>query len=236
MYTVEGRIRYSETDEQKRLTIPGLINYFQDCSTFQSEDIGAGLAYMEELHMVWVLASWQVEIKRLPVLGERIVVGTVPYDFKAFLGYRNFILMTPEGETLCIANSLWSLLDTDTKRPVNTPTDMKAKYPLEKALEMDYAVRKIPLSEERQGFPPFEVGPEHLDANHHVNNGKFISMAAGYLSEGFQVSRLRAEYKKQAFLGDRIYPHVFCNEDSCVVSLESEDKKPFVIVEFVKTV
>ena len=39
-YTIEGRLRYSEIDHLGTVTLPGIINYFQDCSTFQSEDIG----------------------------------------------------------------------------------------------------------------------------------------------------------------------------------------------------
>ena len=39
MYTFESRVRYSETDCEGKLTMASLINYFQDCSTFQSVDI-----------------------------------------------------------------------------------------------------------------------------------------------------------------------------------------------------
>ena len=45
MYTFESRIRYSETGSEGRLTMASLINYFQDCSTFHSEDLGLGVAY-----------------------------------------------------------------------------------------------------------------------------------------------------------------------------------------------
>ena len=60
MYTFDSRIRYSETDSEGKLTMASLINYFQDCSTFQSEDLGVGLEYFRENHMVWVLSSWQI--------------------------------------------------------------------------------------------------------------------------------------------------------------------------------
>ena len=42
MYTFDSRIRYSETDSEGKLTMASIINYFQDCSTFQSEDLGLG--------------------------------------------------------------------------------------------------------------------------------------------------------------------------------------------------
>ena len=59
MYTFESRIRYSETDSEGKLTMAALINYFQDCSTFQSEDLGLGVECLNREHLVWVLSSWQ---------------------------------------------------------------------------------------------------------------------------------------------------------------------------------
>ena len=45
MYTFESRVRYSEVDHTELITLPAIINYFQDCSTFQSEDLGVGIDY-----------------------------------------------------------------------------------------------------------------------------------------------------------------------------------------------
>lgn len=44
-YTIDGRIRFSEVDHTRRITLPGIVNYFQDCSTFQSEDLGLGIEH-----------------------------------------------------------------------------------------------------------------------------------------------------------------------------------------------
>ena len=49
MYAFDSRIRYSETDSEGRLTLNALLNYFQDCSTFHSEDVGLGIGYMKEI-------------------------------------------------------------------------------------------------------------------------------------------------------------------------------------------
>ena len=48
MYQFKSRVRYSETGVDARLSLMGIMNYMQDCSTFQSEDCGVGLAYLEE--------------------------------------------------------------------------------------------------------------------------------------------------------------------------------------------
>ena len=91
-YEFKSRVRYSEMGLDRRLTLSSLVNYFQDCSTFQSEECGCGLDYLAEQNRVWMVLSWQIEILRLPSLGERIRIQTWPYDFKDFYGMRNFAL------------------------------------------------------------------------------------------------------------------------------------------------
>ena len=47
MYSFNERIRYSELGENGELSLVGLLNLFQDCSTFQSEDLGLGIKYLQ---------------------------------------------------------------------------------------------------------------------------------------------------------------------------------------------
>ena len=42
------------------------LNYFQDCSTFQSEDLGIGVEYLRKMERVWVVSFWQVDINKYP--------------------------------------------------------------------------------------------------------------------------------------------------------------------------
>ena len=48
MYTFDSKVRYSEIDHRGTMTLPALINYFQDCSTFQSESLGFGVKAAKE--------------------------------------------------------------------------------------------------------------------------------------------------------------------------------------------
>ena len=232
MYTFDSKVRYSETDSEGKLTMASLINYFQDCSTFQSEELGVGLEYLRERNLVWVLSSWQIVVERYPELCEKVTVGTQPYDLKGFLGYRNFAMMDEKGEYIAKANSLWSLLNTETEKPCPVPEIMFEKYQLCPKLEMEYAPRKIAVPENGKVFEPIVVKKHHLDTNHHVNNQQFVGIAMDYLPEDFSIGQLRAEYKKQAFLDDVLYPYVAETEGKVVVALRNEANAPYVIVEF----
>ncbi len=232
MYLFDGRIRFSEVDSDGKLTLRALLNYFQDCSTFQSEDLGVGTGYLKERHLAWVLSSWQIVVERFPRLCERVRTGTLPYELKGFVGMRNFAMLTPGGEYLAKANSFWCLLDMDTGRPAPLTEAMREGYVLEEKLPMDYAPRKIPVPEGGEGREPIVVKKHHLDTNRHVNNGQYVDMALAFLPEGFTVSQMRAEYRKQAFLDDVLHPRVAAENDRYVVSLADAEGQPYVIVEF----
>ena len=232
MYFFDSRVRYSETDSEGKLTLASLINYFQDCTTFHSEDLGLGVDYLARHHLVWVLSSWQIVVERYPKLCEHVKVGTAPYEFKSFLGSRNFVMMTEGGEYLAKANSLWSLLNSDTGKPTAPPEEMLQGYTLYDRLEMDYAPRRIAVPEGGGDRESIIVKKHHLDSNHHVNNGQFVDMAMDFLPSDFVISQMRAEYKKQALLDDVLYPHVVQENCRTVVLLNDETGRPYVIVEF----
>lgn len=123
-YSFESRVRFSEIGENGCLDLPGVLDYFQDCCTFESEKTGLGMEVLKVQKRAWVLSAWQVVVKRYPKLGENIKVITIPYGFRGFIGMRNFILETAGGEKLAWANSYWSFINTETGVPEKlTPTD-----------------------------------------------------------------------------------------------------------------
>lgn len=232
MYSYQSRIRYSELDETGRLKLESLLDYFQDCSTFHSEDLGLGVEYLKERHMVWVMSSWQIVVSRYPGLGERVTVGTIPYDFKGFIGKRNFLMTDEAGERLACANTIWSLIDTESARPVKPTPEMREGYAMEPMLEMEYAPRKITVPQESEPGEPIVIRKHHLDTNHHVNNGQYIRIAMDALWEEGRIRQLRAEYKKQVYLGDVLIPYTASAGDTKqTVVLKAEDGAVCCIVE-----
>lgn len=232
MYSYQTRIRYSELDETGHLKIESLLDYFQDCSTFHSEDIGLGVEYLKKQHMVWVMSSWQIIVERYPVLGEVVTVGTMPYAFKGFVGYRNFLMLDAEGSRIAYANTIWSLIDTETARPIKPTAEMLERYVLEAKLEMEYAPRKIVVPENFRIGEKVMIKTHHLDTNHHVNNGQYIRIAMESLGRECCIRQLRAEYKKQVYLNDVLVPYISKTETGAyVVSMKDKEDTVCCIVE-----
>lgn len=233
MYTFDSRIRYSEAGENGRITVNAIIDYMQDCTNFQSEDLGVGLEYHKEHQLMWVLNSWQIVIEQYPKMGDKITVGTQAYGFEKMFGYRNFLLTDAEGKCVAKANSNWVLMDLKKSRPTIVTPEIGNVYGTAEPLEMDYAPRKIKLPEngiEKEGFIVREY---HLDTNHHVNNRQYVQMATEFIAHDAVVRELRVEYRKQAVFGDQITPVVYeVSEQEIIVSLNGEDGKPFAVVQY----
>lgn len=232
MYTFDSRIRYTEINHYKGTMDPSsIINYFQDCSTFQSEDLNLGLSYLVERKRVWLLASWNLSILKQVTLGDYITVGTWPYSFRGFYGYRNFIMKDRNETTIAVADSIWVYMDTESKCPVKVPKDYGG-YVLEPAYPMEHMDRKIFVPEMPNAYSPFPVVKSNIDSYNHVNNGQYVKMAENFLPDNFTVTKMRVEYKAQALLGDIIYPKISYLENKYYIILDSKEGKPYAVVEF----
>ena len=234
MYSMEGRVRYSEVDCNRRMTFSALLNYFQDCCTFQSEDLGVGVEFLESRQAAWMLVSWQVVVERQPLLGEHICVKTWPYDFGGFYGYRNFTLEGADGQIIAYANSVWVYMNLANGRPTRIADKLLEVYEKEPRFDMEYRERKITAIRDDEGIRAegFGVHPSQIDTNQHVNNERYIEMAKEYLPECFEIHEMQAEYRKSAVLGDTIYPIVQEEERTVTVVLADEKDKPYAIVKF----
>ena len=231
-YTFDSRIRYSEIDHHRTITLPGIINYFQDCSTFQSEDIGYGVERFQTEGKAWVLSYWQVVVERYPKIGERVKVSTWATSFKGILAERNFQMVDESGQAVAYANSVWTFMDKQKGRPVKPGQDEIDAYGMEAPLEMHYEPRKIRLPEKMTDGETFKVRKYHIDTNEHVNNCQYVQMAMDYLPENFKIHQMRAEYKQQARLNDVICPARAVDENKTTVLLNDQKGEPYAVVEF----
>lgn len=232
MYKNTGRIRFSECDKDLKLSLHGLINYFQDTSTFQSEDLHVGIEHLEAIGCAWVLSYSYVEVYRMPKMGEDIEVATWPYKFKGFMASRNFLMTTKEGEVLASADTQWAYLDRIKQRMKKVDAEQTSRYKILPRYDMAVTSRKIDLPQVYETQEALPVISEYLDIYNHVNNEKYISLARAYLPEAYNVGSLRVAYMRQAKLGDVMVPKVSKTEAGATIVFDAKSGKPFAVVEF----
>ena len=235
MYSYDAIVRYSETGGRKKSNMASLANYFQDCAILQSENVGIGLDYLADHHRAWFLISWQIEVDRYPSMGEKIKVRTWAYDFKASLGFRNIDILDENGIRIVKATSIWSYVDTETLRPARIEDEVSEAYPMEPAIDMEYAPRKIKLFDDHNVVDTRKVMQYQIDSNNHMNNEAYIALAQEYVEDISAIKAVRAEYKMQYVKDDVIVVKraqkdnllqiLLCDEKSvikCVVQFELE--------------
>ena len=234
MYSFTSTVRYSETDESGTLSIPAMMNYLQDCSLFQTEQLGVGIAHAQATGHRWLLAAWEIEIARLPHFAEAVTVSTWARNFRGLFAGRNFTMCDEDGASLVRADSLWFMYDDATGRPIRPPAEEVAPYQADldqdAPLDLPPIQRRIPVEGEGAPAAPVTVTRAHIDTNHHVNNAQYVDMALGALPEKMRVARLDVQYCEAARLGDVIYPCVHDIEGGHVVSLANEQGSPYAVV------
>jgi acyl-ACP thioesterase len=205
---------------------PGILRYFQDNGIVQ------------------ILVSRQVDVKRMPVYGERLTVRTSVYECRSFIGYRNTMIYDESGG-LCLASWSTGAFVSKDGKPRPLPREQTAALVMDPRADMEYLGKKIAAPEAGQAGPqpPVPVRRGDIDFNRHVNNARYVQIACEYLPEDFTAARLRVEYKIPAKWGDVLYPDVqeeaggCAEEDAAVlrrifVRLANGQGAPYTVMEF----
>ena len=118
MYEMKIRVRYSEVDREGIARLHQILEYFQDCGTFQSEELGLGVEEDQKNHRAWYLIAWNVKIIRHPRMSEYIDVTTQAYKMRGFYGYRRYSIIDEQGATIVSAEAIWILMNTQKMLPM----------------------------------------------------------------------------------------------------------------------
>jgi acyl-ACP thioesterase len=215
------------------MTIPAILDSFENAATFEAQSGVVSMENLAKMNIVWVLSSWQIVVERRPKLFENIKIFTSPYDFKGFLGYRNFWIEGEDGEVVVKASSIWTLLDTHSLRPIKPTKEVLNGYDIREKLDMEYAPRKISVKGEPVEGESFKIRKYQIDSNQHVNNVEYVKLAMETLPECYDIRQVRVEYKKSAHYGDTLKAIVYNNDTAThQVVLENENDEIMAVVEF----
>ncbi len=232
MYSFDSRIRYSEVDQNCILTLDKLIDYFQDCTNFHSESVGLGVRETAAAKRCWMILTWFIEIDRLPKLAEDVTIVTAPYSFKSCRGGRSFGMKDKDGNWLAKADSQWVYMDIEKGGFATIEPTMGDQYGgVDEKIAVNMDTKRIRIPDDCEVREEIRVQREHLDSNHHVNNGQYVRMAMAQLPENIEIASVKVEYKKQALLGDLIICKTKADNGKYLVALCAEDDKPYAVVE-----
>lgn len=231
VFELTTQVRFSEVDHRKVMTIPAIINMFQDCVTFQGDAVGLTHDVLKAEMRAWVLTHWHIVIDRAPRLHEQVALGTFASRFRGMLANRNFYLRDESGELLVRANSSWGFIDLATGTLTRAEARFTEPYGTHEALAMPPESRSVRVPPTLAACDPIRVIRHHIDINEHVNNSQYVLMALDLIPHEEHPRSIRVDYRRPAVLGDTIYPKMACEVQRYVVALCDAEDAPYATVE-----
>lgn len=223
MYTFNTKVSYSRVDKNGQVPLHEIMNYMQDCSTFQSEVFGDGVKNMEAKGKAWIIIAYKIRINKPIYFGQDICVGTAPTEFGRLYASRKFFIKDSNGEYLVQADSIWVLINLENRGPVRiTAEDTKAYIDdAEEGFENLKASKKLNFTGEKQKCSEFTVKKTYIDSNGHMNNADYLRAAEEFLPEDCRCRELDVVYIKEALQGEKITPYMYAENDGIGIVFES---------------
>ena len=202
-------VRFTEIDQNGRLSPVALLNLMQETAVRNAESVGASVFDLHALGVTWAMIRLELHLDRLPREGETLRVDTWPSGAARSFVYRDYFLYDSDDQPIGQATSTWLVLSLATRRMTAVPPHLEPLLPPPPGID------PLPRSE---GKLPLPTGPAcqaiqpvvrwfDLDPNGHASNTQYLrwcleALPAGVLSRsltGFTLS-----IRSEAGLGDAL--------------------------------
>lgn len=156
------------------LSPSSLFERLQSAAAAHAEALGVGEEVLRRQRLAWVLVQWSLEMASWPEAGQAVRIETWPSGYTDRIVRRDFFVRSGDGARIGRATSHWAMLDLDRRRPVRMPEAVRAiRTPVREGV-LEAPLAKFPAPDPPALLRTFRVSGEHLDANGHVNNVRFM--------------------------------------------------------------
>ena len=221
VYREELRLRSRDVDMFRRLRTSELMRWLQEASIRHTEQLGMGRDKTLDKGILWMLTMQSVEIRRLPVYDEEVVLKSWPGPTMHVLFPRYCSLETAGGEPLLRSSALWTLVDGKTRKMV-FPESCGVQLPgvvTGEEIALPRPLAKPAAGESRQFTVPFS----YIDINGHMNNSRYYDLAEDLLGQaalGRPLTATQVDFVSEARCGEELT--VSWSEDGGVYTLVGE--------------
>ncbi len=231
MYTYNTRIGYSKVDKEGKVSPYDVVDYMQDATIFQSQELGVGLDYMKKQGKAWILIANHIEFYEPIKLYQNITVGTAPTDFDIY-GTRQYFIKDENGNYLAKSETLWLLMDMNTRRPMRVSEEDAKAYETHQVFDDVKVSRKLKFVGEKKQQEPFKVLKTYIDSNGHMNNVNYLRAAIEYLPEDIEIKSIQIVYVKEAMEGQVITPYIHMEDIGLGMTFEDEEGNILTKIKF----
>ena len=176
--TIELRAMPSMCDENSLMSIPAILDMFQDVAGIHAESVGIGALELEERGLFWIVSKIRLRINRRPQVQEMFDAVTWIQPAERVSCERDWALRKGD-EQLAYVRSIWAAL----KRENFRPGLMSDFYP-----DSDFDIAPpddIPFTRMSKNFDGAELIGEYrirsvdIDRGGHMNNVNYVRAMLG---------------------------------------------------------
>ena len=106
-------------DFSNHLRIDHLGNDMLNAADLHSDARGFGMNYLNTVDKTWVLSRFAIEVVDMPVSYKVLNVETWVESAMRFFTSRNFAVTGTDDEVYAYGRSIWAMIDTNTRQPVD---------------------------------------------------------------------------------------------------------------------
>jgi len=203
-YTVETSIASYQTDQFGKVSLCSLLKLMFELAWFDSQRQNIGFNQLKSKNLFWVLSRLYVEVDHYPAWLDKIIIKTWYSGTDGIYAFREYLITDDKGNPLLKANSLWLILDLETKKVV--ALKKFNDFPAPSGGYVCRLPRKIRLKEKADDLHFFPVLFSDLDVNKHLNSVKSLERIIDHFGIDFlnkkEINSLEINYLKEGHGGD----------------------------------
>ncbi|MDA8425285.1 MAG: thioesterase [Treponema sp.] len=216
------RLRYYEMDAYAEATPVTILNLLEETAFSHCEESGWDVYRLVSEGYGWILLRGGIEMRRYPSYREAFSIESWCSGTKNFYGTREYRILSPSGELLGFARSLWLFFSLERRRPVPVlPDIVEAWRPGgPPAGDLELGAVEGPGPESVEASRSFEVRLSDIDTNGHVNNVNYLAWAIESMPpearRQAKLTRLRGQFKHEVEYGSTVRPAFRAEADRCL--------------------
>lgn len=198
----------SMCDENSLMSIPAILDLFQDVAGIHADSVGIGALELEEKGLFWIVSKIRLRIFRRPLVEEKLDAVTWIQPADRVTCERDWSI-TKDGETLAYVRSIWAAL----KRENFKPAHMADFYP-----DSDFSIappddepfaRMGKKFDNAEPLGEYKIRSIDIDRGGHMNNVNYVRAMLGcftcaQLAE-MDIRELDTQFLRQCYEGDTIH-------------------------------
>ena len=206
-HTITIPVAPREADFLSQANLITFFMYVLDSSGYASHDKEYSVDNLNKMGFTWVLSRFAMEIFKYPKMYSTIKIDTWIEDIGAIVSTRNFRVYDESGEVIAQATSYWSMINLQTRRPVNLLDSPFKDAPINpEKNDMSRPAKILEIKGEKASETTVKCSD--IDFNIHTNSARYVKWQIDtYSLDDFkdrQIKRFDINYLQEALYGETI--------------------------------